>query len=54
MALLRLFPATRASAQRLGLVTIDQMVAALVRGVEDPPPAGIVRVVEVREIREAG
>jgi nucleoside-diphosphate-sugar epimerase len=51
---LRLFPATRATAQRLGLVTIDQMVAVLVRVVEDPPPAGIVRVVEVREIREAG
>jgi nucleoside-diphosphate-sugar epimerase len=49
--LLRLFPATRGSAQRLGLVTIDQMVAALLRTVEDPPPAGVVRVVEVREIR---
>jgi len=42
-------PSTRASARRLGLVTIDQMVAALVRAVENPA-AGI-RIVEVPQIR---
>jgi uncharacterized protein YbjT (DUF2867 family) len=49
--LLKLFPSTRPSAQRLGLVTIDQMVAALVRAVEHPPPQGSLRIVEVPEIR---
>jgi uncharacterized protein YbjT (DUF2867 family) len=44
-------PATRAGAQRLGLVTRRQMVAALVNSVERPP-AGV-RVVEVPEIRQA-
>jgi uncharacterized protein YbjT (DUF2867 family) len=42
-------PSTRETAQRLGLVTIDQMVAALVDAVEHP--ATRVRVVEVPEIR---
>ncbi len=41
-------PATRERARRLGLVTLDQMVAALVRAVENP--AHGVRVVEVPEI----
>ena len=44
-------PATRESARRLGLVTIEQMVAALARAVERP--ARGVRVMEVPEIREA-
>jgi uncharacterized protein YbjT (DUF2867 family) len=42
-------PASRGTALRLGLVTREQMVAALVAAVEDPPDA--VRVVEVPEIR---
>jgi uncharacterized protein YbjT (DUF2867 family) len=50
-ALLERIPATRAQARRLGLVTLDDMVAALVQAVEDPP-AGV-RVVEVPEIRGA-
>jgi uncharacterized protein YbjT (DUF2867 family) len=50
-ALLRCFPATRASAERLGFVTLEQMVAALVRAVEQP--ARGIRVVEVAEIRRA-
>lgn len=50
-ALLRKFPATRAAAERLGFVTLEQMVAALVRAVEQP--ARGVRVVAVPEIREA-
>jgi uncharacterized protein YbjT (DUF2867 family) len=50
-ALLERIPATREQARRLGLVTLDDMVAALVRAVENPP-AGV-RVVEVPEIRGA-
>ncbi len=42
-------PATRASAQRLGLVTVRQMVLALADAI-DQPAAGV-RVVEVPEIR---
>jgi uncharacterized protein YbjT (DUF2867 family) len=49
-----LLPSTRASAQRLGLVTINQMVEALVAAVENPPAAGTVRVVDVPAIRRAG
>ena len=44
-------PATRASARRLGLVTIAQMVAALAAAVERPAPG--IRVLEVPEIRAA-
>ncbi|HSD40613.1 MAG TPA: hypothetical protein VLD36_01995 [Burkholderiales bacterium] len=43
-------PVTRDGARRLGLVTIDQMVAALVHAVENPT-AGV-RVVDVLAIRE--
>jgi len=42
-------PATRESAQRLGLVTQEQMIAALVSSVENP--ASGVRILGVREIR---
>ena len=42
-------PATRESARRLGLVTIGQMVAALVRAVEQPAQG--LEVVEVPQIR---
>ena len=48
-ALMRLFPATRANALRLGLVTRAAMVAALVQAVEAPPVQGV-RIVEVPEI----
>ena len=44
-------PSTRETARRLGLVTLDDMVAALVQAVEDPPRG--VRIVEVPEIRGA-
>jgi uncharacterized protein YbjT (DUF2867 family) len=50
-AVLERIPATREQARRLGLVTLDDMVAALVQAVEDPPES--VRVVEVPEIRGA-
>ncbi len=42
---------TRASALRLGLVTIDQMVLSLVQAVESPQEG--VKIVEVPEIRNA-
>ena len=48
------WPFTRDSAQRLGLVTIRQMTRALARAVDNPPPAGSVRVLDVPAIRRAG
>ena len=50
-ALASLVPAWREGARRLGLVTLDQMVNALVRAVEEPPPSGTVRIVDVPGIR---
>ncbi|MFN2384683.1 MAG: NAD(P)H-binding protein [Thermoanaerobaculia bacterium] len=44
-------PSTRETARRCGLVTLAQMVAALLRAVEEPPQG--VRIVEVPEIRRA-
>ena len=44
-------PATALGARRLGLVTIEQMVGALVLAVENPPDG--VRIVEVPAIRAA-
>lgn len=53
-AFARLVPSLRLSAQRLGLVTLTQMVNALVRAVEEPPPMGSCRVLEVPAIRASG
>ena len=50
-ALLRLLPPTRETAERLGLVTLQQMVAALARAVQNPPNDGV-RIVDVRAIRQ--
>jgi uncharacterized protein YbjT (DUF2867 family) len=47
--LMGLLPSTRESARRLGLVTLPQMIAALVGAVERP--ASGVRVIEVPQIR---
>jgi uncharacterized protein YbjT (DUF2867 family) len=44
-------PRTRESAARLGLVTIDQMIAALVNAVENPPQ--FVSIVDVPGIRKS-
>ena len=44
-------PSKRATARRLGLVTLDQMVRALVVAVEHPPPHGSMRIIEVPGIR---
>src|SRR5262245_47747235 len=43
-ALARAVPRTREGAIRLGLVTIGQMIAALVLAIEQPPPAGTIRI----------
>ena len=45
-----LLPATRESAQRLGLITIAQMLKALVWSVDNPPDD--VRILDVPKIRE--
>jgi uncharacterized protein YbjT (DUF2867 family) len=46
-----LVPAWRDGASRLGLVTIGQIVRALVRAVEAPPASGTVRIVDVPALR---
>jgi uncharacterized protein YbjT (DUF2867 family) len=43
-------PSTKQSAERLGLVTIDQMLSALIWAVENPPSG--VQIVDVPRIRE--
>ena len=50
-ALARRVPSLRESAERLGLVTIGQMVDALARAVDNPPPAATVRIIDVPAIR---
>jgi len=50
--LMEILPWTRESALRLGLVSLHQMLAALVAAVEDPVDG--VRFVAVPEIRDAG
>lgn len=50
--ILGLLPSTRAPAQRLGFVTLRQMVTALVQAVENPPTSGV-RIVDVPAIRAA-
>jgi uncharacterized protein YbjT (DUF2867 family) len=50
--LMELVPVTRKSAQRLGLVTREQMVGALLDAVDNPCQG--LRVVEVPEIRASG
>jgi nucleoside-diphosphate-sugar epimerase len=44
-------PVARDTARRLGLVTLEQMVVALVRAIEEPPPWGMIRIVDVPAIR---
>ena len=51
--LAEMIPATRASAERLGLVTIEQCVTALVREAENPPRTGQRRIIDVPGIRQA-
>jgi uncharacterized protein YbjT (DUF2867 family) len=49
--LLELFPKTRESARRLGLVTLKQMLNAVVHAVENPSEG--IYIIEVPEIRES-
>jgi uncharacterized protein YbjT (DUF2867 family) len=49
--LLEQLPSTRESARRLGLVTLPQMVEALIEAIENPPAES--RLVEVPQIRSA-
>ena len=49
-AVAELVPAWREGARRLGLVTLDQIVRAIVRAVEQPPPSGTIRIVDVEGI----
>jgi len=51
-AVLEAWPSTRDSARRLGLVTLPQMIAALVHAVEHPPTGE--RIVTVPEIKAGG
>ncbi len=53
-AVMRLVPRFRDGAERLGLVTIRQMLAAMVNAVESSPRAGEVRVLAVPDIRASG
>src|SRR5262249_21466293 len=50
-SILEAFPSTRASAVRLGVVRLEQMVAAMVDAIEKPPKR--TRVLETPEIRAA-
>ncbi len=43
----------RESAQRLGLITLEQMITALIAAVENPPPNGQIRILDVPAIRRA-
>jgi uncharacterized protein YbjT (DUF2867 family) len=47
-----LLPPSRDGARRLGLVTLPQMLSALVAAVESPPETGQVRIVDVPGIRK--
>jgi uncharacterized protein YbjT (DUF2867 family) len=51
-ALAEALPASRETARRLGLVTLAQMTAALVRAIEEPPAGR--RVLEVPALRAGG
>lgn len=51
--LAELWPGTRETARRLGMVTLAQMSRALARAIDDPPPAGTRRIVDVPGIRAA-
>ena len=49
--LAELFPATRGTAERLGLLTIDQFTRAIVAQVENPPGRGQWRILDVAGIK---
>jgi uncharacterized protein YbjT (DUF2867 family) len=51
--LAEMIPPMRATAERLGLVTIEQFVTAMVREAENPPARGHRRIIDVPAIRRA-
>jgi uncharacterized protein YbjT (DUF2867 family) len=51
--LAEMIPVMRPTAERLGLVTIEQFVRALASEVENPPARGHRRIVDVPAIRRA-
>jgi hypothetical protein len=51
--LAELFSGSRATAERLGWVTIEQFIGALVAQVENPPARGQWRIVDVPGIKRA-
>ncbi len=51
--LAEMIPPTRSTAERLGLVTIEQFVTAMVREAENPPARGQRRIIDVPAIRRA-
>jgi nucleoside-diphosphate-sugar epimerase len=53
-ALAERVPRWREQAERLGLLTLDQMVHAMIVAIEAPPPAGTVRVLDVPAMRRCG
>jgi uncharacterized protein YbjT (DUF2867 family) len=53
-AVASLVPDFRDGAQRLGLVTVRQMVRALAHAIEHPPAPGTVQIVDVPAIRARG
>jgi uncharacterized protein YbjT (DUF2867 family) len=46
-------PALRPTAERLGLITIEQMITALISAVENPPVPGQRRILDVSAMRRA-
>jgi hypothetical protein len=50
-ALLSIFPATKEGAERLGLVSLKQMISAMVLSIESPPAD--FKVLAVPDIRAA-
>lgn len=48
-----LIPSMRPMVERLGLLNIEQMVAAMAHAVENPPPSGAQRIYDVPAIRRA-
>lgn len=51
--LAEMIPMTRGTAERLGLITIEQMITTLVSAVGNPPVPGQRRIVDVPAIRRA-
>ena len=47
------FPGSRATAKRLGLVTIEQFIKAIISSAENPPTRGQRRIVDVPAIKRA-